>query len=90
MKKILKPFQICRFQAILSLECLRNGMSCRAEILVDRYEDAISVPIQAVTRVAGQPMVLEVQRNRAEFVTYGGARVIDPDNLMLVARRPGR
>lgn len=41
---------------------LRNGMSCRVEILVDKYDDALSVPIQAVTRVGGQPMVYAVEK----------------------------
>jgi len=36
---------------------LRNGMSCRAEIIVARYPEAIHVPVQAVLRVAGQPTV---------------------------------
>jgi HlyD family secretion protein len=40
---------------------LRNGMSCRVEIMVDKYDDALSVPIQAVTRVGGQPMVYAVE-----------------------------
>lgn len=33
---------------------LRTGMSCRAEIIVTRYEDATFVPVQAVLRVAGE------------------------------------
>jgi len=36
---------------------LRTGMSCRAEILVDQYESATYVPVQAVVRVAGRPTV---------------------------------
>jgi hypothetical protein len=32
-------------------------MTCRAEIIVDRYEDALYLPIQAVTRVDGKPTV---------------------------------
>jgi multidrug efflux pump subunit AcrA (membrane-fusion protein) len=36
---------------------LRNGMSCRVEIMVDHYPDALFVPIQTVTRIAGQPVV---------------------------------
>jgi len=36
---------------------LRTGMSCRAEIFVDRYDDALSVPVQCVVRVAGKPTV---------------------------------
>jgi HlyD family secretion protein len=36
---------------------LRSGMTCKAEILVERYDDAVYVPIQAVTRVAGDALV---------------------------------
>jgi HlyD family secretion protein len=36
---------------------LRTGMSCRVEILVEQYEDVLHVPIQAVTKVEGQPVV---------------------------------
>ena len=36
---------------------LRTGMSCRAEIIIQKLPDAIYVPVQAVVRVAGQPTV---------------------------------
>lgn len=36
---------------------LRTGMSCRAEIIVDRYADAIHVPVQSVVRIGRQPTV---------------------------------
>ena len=36
---------------------LRSGMTCRVEIVVETYDDAIYVPIQAVTRVAGDALV---------------------------------
>ena len=36
---------------------LRTGMSCKAEIIVEQYEDAVYVPIQAVLRVNGEPTV---------------------------------
>jgi HlyD family secretion protein len=36
---------------------LRTGMTCRAEILVEEHPDAVYVPIQAVTRHNGKPMV---------------------------------
>jgi HlyD family secretion protein len=36
---------------------LRSGMTCRAEIIVETYDDAVYVPVQAVTRVAGDAMV---------------------------------
>lgn len=35
---------------------VRTGMSCRAEIIVAEYDDAISVPIQAITRSGGRPV----------------------------------
>jgi hypothetical protein len=39
---------------------LRTGMSCRAEIIVAQYEDAVYVPVQAVLRVGRQPTVYVV------------------------------
>ncbi len=36
---------------------LKSGMSCNAEIIVDRYDDALYVPVQAVIRVNGEPTV---------------------------------
>ena len=36
---------------------LRNGMSCRAEITIEEYDDVLYVPIQAVTRLNGLPTV---------------------------------
>jgi HlyD family secretion protein len=36
---------------------LRTGMSCRAEIVITRYEDTLFVPAQAVIRVKGGPTV---------------------------------
>ncbi len=35
---------------------VRTGMTCQAEIVVDRIEDAVYVPVQAIVRVDGQPM----------------------------------
>lgn len=46
---------------------LRNGMSCRAEIAVDQYPDAVHVPMQCVTRVAGRTTV---------YVAGPGGRVV--------------
>jgi HlyD family secretion protein len=43
---------------------LRSGMTCRAEIMVARYDDAIYVPVQAVVRVGGTPTA---------YVVNGGA-----------------
>jgi HlyD family secretion protein len=36
---------------------LRSGMTCMAEIIVETYDDAVYVPVQAVTRVGGDAMV---------------------------------
>jgi len=36
---------------------LRPGMSCRAEIFVERHEAALFIPVQCVVRVAGEPTV---------------------------------
>jgi len=36
---------------------LRSGMTCKVEIIVEEYDDAVYVPVQAVTRVAGDAMV---------------------------------
>jgi len=36
---------------------LRAGMTCRAEIIVEQYADALFVPMQSVVRVGGQTVV---------------------------------
>jgi HlyD family secretion protein len=36
---------------------LRPGMTCRTEIIVEQYDDAVYVPVQAVTRISGDTMV---------------------------------
>jgi hypothetical protein len=36
---------------------MRSGMSCRAEILVDQYEDALYIPVQAVLLINDVPTV---------------------------------
>lgn len=38
-------------------EVLRPGMSCRVEILIAEYEDAVYVPVQSVMRVENRPTV---------------------------------
>ena len=40
-----------------SNDTLRSGMSCQAEIVVQQYQDAIYVPLQAVIRVGSEPTV---------------------------------
>lgn len=39
---------------------LRTGMSCKVEIIVAQYADAIYIPIHAVIRVSGKPTVFVV------------------------------
>lgn len=46
-------------------ESLRPGMSCRVEILIAEYEDAVYVPVQTVMRVENRPTV---------YVMDGGVR----------------
>ena len=36
---------------------LRNGMGCKAEIIIEQYEKVLYVPVQCVVRVEGQPFV---------------------------------
>ena len=42
-------------------ETLRTGMSCKAEIIIEQYDDAVYVPVQAVLRVKGSPTVYVVK-----------------------------
>jgi HlyD family secretion protein len=45
---------------------LRSGMSCKAEIIVEQYQDVVYVPVQAVLRVSGQPTVFVVDEGVVE------------------------
>ncbi|NQT04359.1 MAG: efflux RND transporter periplasmic adaptor subunit [Planctomycetes bacterium] len=45
---------------------LRTGMSCKVEIIVQQYEEAVYIPIQAVIRIAGQPAVYVVKDGTIE------------------------
>ncbi len=44
---------------------LRSGMSCRAEIIIEHYPDAIYVPVQAITRVKGETAAYVVEGRKA-------------------------
>lgn len=44
-------------------EDLRTGMSCKVEIIVEQYDEALSIPIQCVIRIDGQPTVLVVHED---------------------------
>jgi len=58
------------YPADISLEdsdnLLRTGMSCKAEIVVAQYEDALYVPVQSVLRVGGKPTVFVVKDGSTE------------------------
>jgi len=45
---------------------LRTGMSCRASIIVEQYEDVVYIPVQAVVRVGDQPTVYVLKNKRTE------------------------
>ena len=45
---------------------LRTGMTCLAEIIVEVYDDAVYVPVQAVVRVGGRPTVYVADGNKTE------------------------
>lgn len=47
-------------------DALRAGMSCKAEIIIEQYEEATYIPIQAVLRVGGRPTVYVVKENGLE------------------------
>lgn len=49
-----------------SITGLRTGMSCKAEILVEKYEDVLFVPLQAIRRVAGETVAYVQQRTQVE------------------------
>lgn len=45
---------------------LRTGMSCRVEIIVAHYDDALYVPVQSVLQIGGQPTVYVVNGSAIE------------------------
>lgn len=45
---------------------LRNGMSCKADIIVEKYKDVVYIPVQCVLRVGGQPTVHIVNNGQVE------------------------
>lgn len=44
---------------------LRTGMSCKARIIIDHYENATYIPIQAVVRIGQQPTVYVVENGQS-------------------------
>ncbi len=51
------------------LDGVRTGMTCKAQIIVQQLQDALSVPVQSVIRVAGKPTVYVKKRGGAVPVT---------------------
>jgi HlyD family secretion protein len=45
---------------------LKTGMSCRAEIIVESFDDAVYVPVQAVLTIGGRQSVFVQNGNKAE------------------------
>ncbi|MFH1573986.1 MAG: efflux RND transporter periplasmic adaptor subunit [Acidobacteriota bacterium] len=45
---------------------LRTGMSCKTEIIIEQYDNAIYVPVHAVVRIGDQPTVYVRSGNRFE------------------------
>lgn len=63
---------------------LRSGMSCKADIIVEQYQDVVYVPVQAVLRVDGQPTVSVVHEDgqiEERKVEIG----LDDDIMVMVA-----
>jgi HlyD family secretion protein len=50
-------------------ESLRTGMSCKAEIIVEQYEDALYIPVQSVIRINNVPTVFVVEGDSYESRT---------------------
>ena len=49
-----------------NIPSLRTGMSCMVEIIVERYEDAVYVPVHTVLRVGGESTVFVVKDGSIE------------------------
>jgi hypothetical protein len=45
---------------------LRTGMSCKAEIIAEQYEDTVYIPVQSVMRVGGETTVYVVNEDTIE------------------------
>jgi HlyD family secretion protein len=45
---------------------LKTGMSCRAEIIVESFDDAVYVPVQAVLTIGGRQQVFVQNGNKTE------------------------
>lgn len=58
----LKVFNT-QIEILGSPQGLRTGMTCQTEIIVDRYDSALYIPLQCVVRVNNQPTVYTVAGN---------------------------
>jgi HlyD family secretion protein len=54
-----------------NMDLLHSGMSCSAEIIIDQYEKALYVPIEAVMSVEGKPTVYIVKGTKINPRTVG-------------------
>ncbi|NLH16957.1 MAG: efflux transporter periplasmic adaptor subunit [Phycisphaerae bacterium] len=45
---------------------LRTGMSCRASIVLEEYEDVLYVPVQSVVRIGNQPTVYVMEGGQSK------------------------
>lgn len=68
---------------------LRTGMSCRAEVIIEEYDDAIYIPVQAVLRVGGEPTVYVL--GGKEFEPRGVEVGLDNNRMMRITQglQPG-
>jgi HlyD family secretion protein len=62
---------------------LRTGMSCKAEIIIAQYEDAVYVPVQSVLRIAGQPTVYVVS-NDGSYTAREVEIGLDDNNMIRI------
>ena len=44
-------------------ESLRTGMSCQSEIILNQFDNTLMVPVQAVVRLGGKPVVYVAEGN---------------------------
>jgi HlyD family secretion protein len=67
------------------MSLLRSGMSCSAEIIVDQYDEATYVPVQAVMNVGGKPTVYIVKGEKLK------PRVVETglDNSIVIRIKSG-
>lgn len=67
------------------MSLLRSGMSCSAEIIVEQYDEAVYVPVQAVMNVGGKPTVYIVKGEKTK------ARVVETglDNSIVIRIKSG-